>query len=200
MKSITIDIDEPESLPLDLELLKSDLRISDDTLDEVIVEQYIPDAVSWAEGFMKRSIIARTHRWIISDFPHGWNETITLPRGKTQSVSSIAYSQNGTVTTLTGPSSGSPAGTDYQEDLRGHAGRIMPNRTESWPDVDCDVPAPVVITFEAGWTAASNVPADIKRALTASVFDAMELNGLLTIRNGFDLEFREKLLSGYRVP
>lgn len=198
MRSITIDIDEPEDLPLDLETLKTDLRISSDSLDDVIMQQYIPDAVEWAEGVMRRSIIARPHRWIVSEFPCGDDPTIYLPRGKIQSVTSIVYSYNGATTTLRGPSSGSPVGTDYQEDLRGHQGRIMPNRGESWPSVDDDVPAPVVITFNAGWPAAS-VPADIKRALTASIFGAMELDGLLTIKSGFDAEFREKLLSGWRI-
>ena len=198
MKSITIDIDEPDDLPLDLETLKTDLRISSDDLDDVIVEQYIPDAVEWAEGVMRRSIVARVHRWIVSDFPCGYDQTIYLPRGKTQSVTSIVYKSGGIATTLRGVSSGSPVGSDYQEDLRGHQGRIMPNRGESWPSVDCDVPDPVVITFSAGWPVAS-VPADIKRALTARVFGAMELDGLLTIKSGFDAEFAEKLLSGSRV-
>lgn len=198
MKSITIDIDEPDDLPLDLELLKKDLRIDSDALDEVIMRQYVPDAVSWAEGFMRRSIMVRTHRWILREFPYCVDQTILLPRGKIQSVASIAYSSGGSITTLTGPTSGSPAGTDYQEDLRGHAGRLMPARGSSWPEVDCDVPAPVVITFEAGWLTLDEVPADIKRGLTASVYGAMELDGLLQIRNGFDVEFREKLISAWR--
>jgi uncharacterized phiE125 gp8 family phage protein len=199
VKSITIDIDEPASLPIDLELLKSDLRISSDSLDDVLMEQYIPDAVSWAEGVMHRAIIAREHRWILSDFPRGTDQTIILPRGKVQSVASIAYSSGGSVTTLTGPSSGtSPVGSDYQEDLRGHAGRLMPNRGSSWPSVDADVIAPVVITFTAGWTNHTTVPADIRRAITASVFEAMELNGLLVTKTGFDVDFRDKLISAWR--
>jgi uncharacterized phiE125 gp8 family phage protein len=197
VKSITIDIDEPASLPIDLELLKSDLRISSDSLDDVLMEQYIPDAVSWAEGVMHRAIIAREHRWILSDFPRISDQIINLPRGKAQSVASVAYSSGGAVTTLTGPTS-SPAGTDYQEDLRGHAGRLMPNRGSSWPSVDADVIAPVVITFTAGWTNHTTVPADIRRAITASVFEAMELNGLLVTKTGFDVDFRDKLISAWR--
>lgn len=198
VKSITIDIDDPGELPIDLDTLKTDLRISGDSLDEAIMEQYLPDAVEWAEGVMRRSIVARTHRWILDEFPCGADQTIYLPRGKVQSVASIAYSSGGVVTTLRGPSSGSPIGTAYQEDLRGHRGRIMPNRGASWPSADADVPSPIVITFNAGWPAAS-VPADIKRALTASVYGAMELDGLLTLKNGFDIDFREKLLSGWRI-
>lgn len=198
MNSITIDIDAPADLPLDLELLKTDLRISTDDLDEVLALQYIPDAVEWAEGAMRRSIVARAHRWILDGFPYCDDLTIYLPRGKVQSVTSVAYSSGGVITTLRGPSSGSPVGTDYQEDLRGHVGRLLPLRGGTWPSVDADVPSPIVITYTAGWTAAT-VPADIKRALTASVYGALELDGLLTTKNGFDVEFRDKLISAWRI-
>jgi len=196
--AITIDIDAPTTLPLDLDTVKNDLRISGNDLDTEIICQYIPDAVSWAEGCMRRSIISREHRWLLTDFPRTITQEIVLPRGKTQSITSIAYTSNGAVTTLTGATT-SPQGTGYQEDLRGHAGRIMPNRNASWPSVDVDVPAPVVITFNAGWLTAALVPADIKRALTARIYEAMELNGLLMIRQGFDFEFTNKLISAWRV-
>jgi uncharacterized phiE125 gp8 family phage protein len=198
VKSITIDIDAPEDIPLDLALLKQDLRIAHDDLDEVIMQQYIPDAVSWAEGAMRRSIVAREHRWILDSFPCGADQTVYLPRGRVQSLTSIVYSSAGQLITLRGPSSGSPIGTDYQEDLRGHQGRVMPNRGGTWPSVDVDVPSPILITFTAGWNV-EDVPADIKRALTASVFGAMELDGLLTTKSGFDADFREKLISAWRI-
>lgn len=195
MNEITLDIDPPEEIPFDLDLLKADLRIATDDLDDVLMSQYIPDAVEWAEGAMRRSIMARTHRWILECFPYGYDQTIRLPRGKIQSVTSIVYSSNGSPVTLRGPSSGSPVGADYQEDLRGHRGRLMPLRGASWPSADIDVPAPIVITFRAGWTTPQDVPADIRRAMTASIYGAMELDGLLTIKQGFDSEFRDKLIS-----
>jgi uncharacterized phiE125 gp8 family phage protein len=196
VKSIAIDIDAATTLPLDLGLLKSDLRISGDELDAVLQGQYIPDAMAWAEGVMRRTIISRAHRWIISDFPRR-DPVITLPRGKVSAVSSIEYSSNGSTVTLIGPTSGSPTGSDYQEDLRGPFGRVMPNRGASWPSVDTDVLSPVVITYTAGW-AKADVPADIRRAMTASVFEAMELKGLLESRVSFDVEFRDKLISAWR--
>lgn len=199
VKSITIDIDAPDQIPFDLELLKTDLRIATDDLDDVLMNQYIPDAVQWAEGEMRRTIMARTHRWILSEFPCGAFPVINLPRGKTLSVESIAYVSGGVTTTLRGPSSGSPVGSDYQEDLRGHRGRLLPNRGESWPSVDSDVPSPIVITFRAGYSAHTDVPEDIKRAMTASIVDAMEGNGLLTIKSGFDPEFRSKLISAWCI-
>lgn len=198
MKALRLDIDRPNAWPLDLALLKADLRIDSNDLDEVLLTQYIPSAVEWAEGVMNRSIIARDHRWVLSGFPTGRDLTITLPRGKTQSVTSVIYFTGGRrEMILRGPSS-KPAGSDYQEDRHGHAGRLLPLRG-GWPSTDTDVPAPVTITFQAGWPDHKTVPPTIKRALTAHVFEQMELIGLLTIRTGFDSEFTEKLLSSWRI-
>lgn len=194
MKELALDIDAPANWPLTLHNIKLDLRIEHDALDDIIMDQYLPDAIEWAERYMRRTIVARTHRWIISEFP---DDVIFLPRGKVQSVTSVAYSNGGAVTTLTGPTSGSPVGTDYQEDLRGHRGRIMPNRGSSWPSTDVDVPAPVVITFVAGWNAVADVPAEIKRGLIARINDSLEVPSMPA--NGQDIEFPEKLLSGWRI-
>jgi hypothetical protein len=200
LNEITLDIDAPEEIPFDLELLKTDLRISTDDLDAVLMSQYIPDAVQWAEGAMRRSIMAREHRWILAEFPRGAFPVIMLPRGKTQSVASIAYVSGGVTTTLRGPSSGSPVGTDYQEDLRGHRGRLLPVRGGSWPAVDCDVPSPIVITFRAGWTEAADVPEDIKRGLVARISDSIEIPGASMFNSVIrDTEFPDKLISSWCI-
>ena len=194
-----MSIDPATALPLDLTMLKLDLRISDDALDSVIAGQYIPAALAWAEGFLHRSLLARPHRWIVSAFPHGADQTIYLPRGVVQSITDIEYSLNGSTVTLTGPTSASPAGTNYQEDISGHRARILPNRGESWPSVDSDVPVPVQITYQPGWLTEATIPSDIKRGLTAYVYSSMELDGLLQIRPGFDIEHPDKLISAYRL-
>ena len=205
MKSITIDAVAATAMPLDLELVKNDLRITEDDLDAVLTGQYIPAAMAWAEGATRRSMIARVHTWIFDKFPSGttiyatpWSSIIYMPRGIVQSIASIKYSSDGSIVTLTGPSSGSPAGTDYQEDLTGHVARVMPTRGESWPEVDSDVPQPVKITFTAGWASDKLVPADLRRAMTAYIYGEMEADGLLQIRPGFDFDFADKLISGYR--
>ncbi len=199
MKSIS-RINGATSTPaLDLDTLKADLRISGDALDDVLTCQYIPAAQAWAERETGRSLISRTIDWIVSDFPgRADNWTFILPGGKVTAIASIDYSINGSIVTLTGPSAGSPGGTDYAEDISGPVARIMPNRGESWPTVDNDVPQPVKVTYTAGWPNADAIPADLRRALTAYVYGAMELDGLLVIRPGFDADFADKLLSGYR--
>jgi len=199
VREITIDLDPlPDESLFDLTTLKADLRCGDE-FDTLLVGQYIPDAIAWAERETRRSIQARAVRWILECLPYGYDTTLYLPRGKVQSVTSIVYSSNGSPVTLRGPTSGSPAGTDYQEDLRGHQGRVMPLRGASWPSADEDVPSPVVVTFVAGWTAAT-IPAEIKRAMTARIQDSMELPGSDSFNALIkDVEFPEKLLSGYLI-
>lgn len=199
MNSLTISYDAATSLALDLETLKTDLRISGDSLDAVLTDQYIPAALSWAEATCKRSLLSRAHRWVLSAFPSSIDQTLFLPRGVVSAVASIKYSSGGSIVTLTGASSGSPAGTDYQEDLSGHIARVYPAWGASWPAVDIGVPQPVLVTYTAGWATEKLIPGDIKRALTAYVYGALELDGLLQIRPGYDIDHAEKLISAWRI-
>jgi uncharacterized phiE125 gp8 family phage protein len=186
-------------LPLDLSLVKEHLAV-DGIDNDALIETLVLAAIRWAEGSMRRTIYARSHVWVLRDFPRGGCQEIRLPRGKTVSVESVAYSSGGQTFTLTGPSSGSPAGTGFQEDLRGDDGGVlMPQRGGDWPSVDYDVPAPVVITFTAGYEA-GDVPADIMHALLFAVSDAFDTRGtadLATFGRNFDT--REILISPYRL-
>lgn len=198
---VRLEVAELDSspLPIDLDLVKEHLAVDGDDSDALILQLTLA-AIRWAEGTMRRTIYAREHTWVLRDFPRDGYGEIRLPRGKTQSVASIAYSSGGQTFTLTGPSSGSPGGDDYQEDLRGgNGGVLMPPRSQSWPSTDLDVPAPVVITFTAGYLAAE-VPADIVHGLLFAISDAFELRGTgdFTVF-GRNFETREILLSPYRL-
>jgi uncharacterized phiE125 gp8 family phage protein len=201
LSPLRLDISALESspFPLDMTLVKSHVAVDGDDFDAQL-ELYARAAIAWAEGSMRRTIYARSHTWILRDFPAGGRQEIRLPRGKTQSVESIVYSANGSPVTLTGPSSGSPAGAGWQEDLRGDDGGVlMPRRGSSWPSADCDVPAPVAITFTAGYLAAE-VPEDITHALLFAVSDAFDTRGsadLTVLGRSFDT--REALISAYRL-
>jgi uncharacterized phiE125 gp8 family phage protein len=190
---------EASPLPVDLDLLKSHCAI-DGTEFDALLTTYLFGAVAWAENAMHRTIFARTHRWVLRSFPLDGSQEIRLPRGKTQSIESIQYSVNGSTVTLTGPSSGSPAGTGYQEDLSGDDGGVlMPVRGSSWPSADEDAVAPVVVNFTAGWSAAE-VPSDILHALLFAVSDAYEMRGEADVASvGRNLTVREILISAYRL-
>ncbi len=185
--------------PLSLALVKAHLREESDGFDDIIA-LYMRAAVEWAEGVMKRTIYTRAHSWILGDFPRDAVGEIWLPRGKTASVESIVYRDTaGVAQTLTGPSSGSPAGDDWQESLSGDAGGLLYPTLNGggWPAVHVYAAAPVQINFTAGW-ASDAVPADIVHALLFAVADMYDTAGSadLTVF-GKNLTTRNSLVSPY---
>jgi hypothetical protein len=191
-------------LPVDLTLIKTHCTVDGTDLDDNI-EIYLKAAIDWAEGSMKRTIFSRSHQWVLKDFPHCDRQEIRLPRGRTSSVESIVYWNGGQSYTLTGPSSGSPAGDDFQEALQGNDGAIlMPVRGGDWPSVDWDVPSPVTINFTAGW-ASADVPGEIIHALLFSISDAIDLRGTADftpqslLDGGPRFNVRETLISGWNL-
>lgn len=205
--------------PDELTFLEDDLIQTHLSLDEVnglgsMVELYEQAAINWAENYMRRSIMAREHRWVLADFPRGYHRAsvhslraIQLPRGKTVRVNSIQYSRGGSTITLTGPSTSPTAGSSYQEDLHGDMGGvILPLRNRDWPSVDYDVVNPVVINFRAGWEEPDDVPAAIKHAVLVAMSEMLEHRGLQDLASlqtvaaqGKTLEFRESLIGDYRI-
>lgn len=207
LSPLRLDVDQlviGSPWPISEALVKQHSRI-DSADSDTVLELYLKAAIQWAENETHRTIFARENRWVLRDFPRDRGQAIRLPRGKTQSVASIEYSVNGSLQTLRGPSSGSPAGTDYLEDLRGEdGGTLMPPRGGCWPSADCDVPAPVTVTFQAGW-AAADVPAEIVHAILFAVEDSYELRGMCDVDanvigvTGQSLPVRTLLISGYRL-
>jgi len=199
MNPIRLDVDPLAASPLPLELatVKQHLRV-DFPDDDALIGTYLLAAISWAEGAMHRTIFSRAHRWVLGDFPQDIYQRIRLPRGRTVSVDKIEVDRRAGLLTLRGPSSGSPAGTDYMEDLRGDdGGLVMPPAGASWPSAELDRPAPVTVHFTAGW-AQADVPADILHAILFAVSDAFELRGTSDLTGaGRNFETRETLISGW---
>lgn len=190
-------------MPVPIEVVRRHCHLDDDALapqTDALLKIYINAAVNWFEGQTHRSVVSRTHRWILAEFPYDCDDvSIRLPRGKTQSVDSIAYVSGNQTTTLTGPSA-SPPGTGFSESLIGDdGGLIMPPYGGSWPSTDYEVPAPVTITFQAGWTL-SQIPDDVKYALLFYCSDAYELRGTSDLDTaGRNLDARTSLISPYSL-
>lgn len=190
--------------PISEDLIKQHSRIDDADSDEVL-EVYLKAAIAWAENTTHRTIFSRAHQWVLRDFPHVHRMEIRLPRGKAQSVEGIAYWSGGQTFNLAGPSAGSPAGVDYQEDLSGDdGGLLMPPQGGAWPSVDCDVPAPVVVNFTAGWEV-GEVPADVIHAVLFAIEDMFDVRGTpdfspaMVGAGGPRFATREALISPYRL-
>ena len=174
MRYLVLEPSAIATFPLTISQVKAQLRIDHDEFDSLIDEVHMPAAIKWAEGVTKRAIIARTHTVALPGFPSANDGRLTLPLGKAQSIASVAYITGGTTVTLTGPTSGSPEGTGYREDLRSDKGAVlMPPDGESWPDTDTDVLAPVVVTYRAGWEI-GEIPGDILLAILTYIQDAID--------------------------
>jgi uncharacterized phiE125 gp8 family phage protein len=187
---------------IDEGIVKAHARI-DAADDDDLLAIYLRAAIGWAESATNRVIFRRQCRWVLRDFP--WEREIRLPCGLARSVASIAYVTGGQTITLTGPSSGSPGGTDYQEDLNADSGGVlMPPQGGSWPNADCDAVAPVTITFTVGWDAA-NVPAELQHAILFAVDDMYDGRGTasadpaMLAAAGSTLAVREALISPWRL-
>jgi uncharacterized phiE125 gp8 family phage protein len=196
-----LDVDPLVSSPplIALQLLKTHLAVDFADLD-ALIQLNLAAAVEAFEAATHRTVVRRAHRWVLADFPQAIYQKIRLPRGKTRSVATIEVDRAAGLLTLKGPTS-TPAGTDFKEDLRGDdGGLLMPPAGASWPSAELDRPAPVTITFTAGWDAAE-VPADVQRALMfwvrAGVDDergAIDPAKLAANRQTF-----EALVSGWRL-
>lgn len=187
--------------PIPIETIKLHCRIDSDD-EDLLIERYLRAAILWVESETHRTVLAREHRWVLDRFPCSGFSRIRLPRGRSDAVLGIAYSNGGIVHSLRGPTSGSPAGTDYQEELRGESGALlMPPRGGSWPGIDSDVPSPVVITFMAGWPD-DEIPDDIVHAILFWIEDAFEMRGASSsdVNMGPNAKAREVLISSYLLP
>ena len=196
---LSISAIDASPFPLDISLVKQHLAV-DDTNSDTLIEAYMQGAVAWAEGAMHRTIYARSHRWVLKDFPRDCDPRIRLPRGKTQSVESIQYVNARQTLTLTGPSSGSPAGSDWQEDLHDDDGGVLLSPQGGiWPSVDYDAVSPVVINFTAGWLTAE-VPSDVIHALLFAVSDSHDTRGTADLTSfGPNFNTRAALISPYNL-
>ena len=203
LKPLRLHIEPITAEPFDLELIRDHGHIDSipGTFQDDLLRKYMRAAIAWFEGETHRTVIQRSHRWVLECFPYVDYQQIQLPRGKTQSVESVQYWSGQSQVTLTGPSA-SPPGTGFRQDLKGiDGGIVMPPYGSSWPGHDLDAPDPVVCNFTAGYAAAS-VPEDMLQALLFYVSDANELRGTADVdlgRYGKYSNIRELMISGYRL-
>ncbi len=208
IRPLSLNVEDSDDLILNQDVLKAHCSIDGDSLDDLLA-LYERAAIQWAEDEMKRTILARAHSFVISDFPRYPNSTqqIVLPRGLCQSVQGIVYVRDGESVSMFGPSAGSPGGSDYQEDLGDLKGaRLLPLQSTCWPSCDLDAIAPVTITYTAGWNTPNDVPANIKHALMFAIADMLEVRGVTDLAalaaiaaSGKTFDARSALISKYVI-
>ena len=200
LSPIRLDIETlvASPLPVDLDLIKQHCAVDSTDQDELL-ETYLIAAINAFENTTHRTLFRRGHVWVLKEFPFDTYQHIWLPRGKTRSVDMIEYVSNGETVTLTGPTSGSPMGADWQEDLRGDdGGLILPPRGQSWASVDSDAPDPVTVYFTAGW-GVDELPSDILNALLWYVRTSLDDARTDPQKSEANMRVFESLVSGHRL-
>jgi len=125
----------------------------------------ITDGRETVETITRRALLTQTWDAFLEEWPD--KDFIELPFGNLQSVTSVKYKDtDGTETTLT-------VTTDYLVETNGEQrGRIVLPYGVSWPSATLYPSNPISIRFICGWTAASLLPANIRRACKLAAEDA----------------------------
>ena len=166
-------------------------RVSD-TSEDTLIDALIKTARYWTEKFTRRALITQTWKLYLDSFPSCGEITLFYP--KIQSVTSIEYyDTDGALQTF---SSG-----DYQLDIISEPGRIVLAPDAVFPSTETGKINAVIVTYVAGYGAASAIPETIKTAmkqLVAHMFEHRESHS-----DGFEVKevpmTCEYLLWPYRI-
>lgn len=141
--------------PVTLIEAKEMLRVDDD-LQDATINALVTVARQWCEARMDRTVPQTTLRLKLDRFP-SCNGPIILPRGVTQSVSSITYiDSGGTTQTL--------SSSLYVVDTSSVPARVKPEYTEVWPSTRAPYMNTVTVEWVSGYASAAVVPEYIKLA------------------------------------
>jgi uncharacterized phiE125 gp8 family phage protein len=135
------------------------------TAEDDDLNDLIKDATAVVENITRRALLTQTWDYYLNDWPE--DDFIKLPFGNLASVTSVSWKDtDGTETTLT-------ENTDYLVETNSDGiGRIVLPYSESWPSGTLYPSNPIKIRFVCGWTAAVNLPKNIKRAVKFAAEDA----------------------------
>jgi uncharacterized phiE125 gp8 family phage protein len=146
----------PTDEPVSLDEARQWARITV-TAENSVVESLIVAARTWAEGFTRRQFMTATWVRKMDGFPQD-GAFIVLPYPPLASVGSITYTdENGDGQTW--------SSALYQADTAVKRGRVRPIEGETYPSTQADTDNTVVVTYDAGYGGASDVPQNIRTAI-----------------------------------
>jgi uncharacterized phiE125 gp8 family phage protein len=152
-------ITPPEQEPLEVEEVKSHLRITGTDEDAFIASIILPSARESVEVALNRALISQTWEWVFDGgFPG--SGTLHFPKGSLQSVTHVKYTNTADVETTW-------ADSNYTVETRGEFGRLWLKDGITWPDdVKLSTPGVAWIRFVAGYgDDGDDVPAGIRHLI-----------------------------------
>lgn len=149
-------VTEPAVEPVTLDELKLQAHITH-TVQDSTLTAYIKAARTQAEEYIRMSFINRTIELSLDSFPAG---EVLLLKGPVSAVTSVkVFDENNVETSI--------ALTEFDINLSAVPAKICLKSGGSWPSITPRRYNAVQIRYTAGFGAAgSNVPADIKHAIT----------------------------------
>ena len=160
----------PAQYPISLAEGKKQCEIDDtDTAHDTYVKSLIMAATGQAEQYLHRRLVSQTWKLYLDQWPGG--DSIILPFGKLQSVTSIKYKdEDGTESTM---DSG-----EYIVDIQSEPGLITLDYQESWPTDTLYPSNPIKIEFVCGYYIGSTWVKETVYPLNSLVMPVTE-NGLV---------------------
>lgn len=152
----------PTETPVNLDDLKLRLRITDNDFDSALMD-ILNGAVDYCQEYQWAQYVTATFVERFDCFPC----EIRPKKCPLLSVTSLTYVDTaGATQTLT-------QNTDYTVDIYSKPGRIIPAFNKSWPATRGFI-NDVVLTYTAGYGAATDVPDDAKQAVTLKAMQAYQ--------------------------
>jgi uncharacterized phiE125 gp8 family phage protein len=164
----------PATEPVSVAEAKAHLRIDHAADDDYVEDFVIPAARRYAETITHRAFITQT--WILRLNGFGRGGPIYLPRPPLVSITTVTYTDTaGTAGTAWAASSTGYTLEQPSGEMALHAS-IRPSYSQSYPSTR-DIVDSVVITYVAGYGAASAVPIGIKHGILMLIEDLYRQRG-----------------------
>lgn len=148
----------PTLLPVTEQEVKEEIDITDDPTIDNRIRRLIQEAVDIIERDARMALMTQTWTRSFDRFP---SDGFELSPGPIQSISSIKYYYNGTLTTW--------SSANYQTDLISFPTRIEPVFGTTWPIIDPGKLNAVIVEWIAGYASTTAVPAYVKKVVLAVV-------------------------------
>lgn len=183
----------PAKYPVTLKEAKEHLNITLGwTDDDLSIIGHIKVATQKTEKFLRRKLITQTWYTYYDSWPCG--DSIYLPFGKLQSVTSVKY-------TDTDGNQTEWSTDEYNTDIYSDPGRVILEYGYSWPQSSLHPQNPIVIEFVCGYgDAGSDVEDSIKHAIKLMIDDLYNHRGDIIVGvSSSNMRVSKDLLWPYRL-
>lgn len=167
-------ITAPASEPVTVAEAKAHCRV-DISDDDTLIERLITAARRRVEHDCLHALLTQTWELVLGGFPD--SDRIELPYPPLQSITSVTYINSANASTVWGSS-------NYHADTDRTPGRLVAAYGVSWPSFTPRPYSAVKVRYVAGWTAAANVPAELRQALLLLVAHWYEQREAVMTGNG----------------